>query len=169
MKKLTFLTGFLLVALMTFGQAKSPENLLTSKYTGYYSTGDNAEKERVASFIIYPESDTTVLFFFDSNNGPPSYSLGSYYGRVTIKADTGIFYKKFNPSIDAACKWKFIFSKKKLVLQTMNGQNSCGFGPAIIADGEFKQESSKIIDECLDVNGQAINFKALKPENYQKK
>jgi hypothetical protein len=171
MKKLIFLSGFLLLVLMTFGQSKTktPESLLTSKYAGYYSLGDNAEKERVASFIIYPETDTTVLFFFDSNNGPPSYNLGSYYGRVTIKADTGIFYKKFDPSIDSGCKWKFIFSKKKLVLQTMDGQNSCGFGHAIVADGEFKQESSKIIEECLDVNGQAINFKTLKPENYKRK
>jgi hypothetical protein len=171
MKKLIFLTGFLLLALISFGQskAKTPESLFTSKYAGYYGLGDNAEKERVASFIVYPESDTTILFFFDSNTGPPSYSMGSYYGRVTIKGDTGIFYKKVDLSLNSACKWKFIFSKKKLILQTMEGQYNCGFGHGVVADGEFKQESSKIIEECLDLDGQAINFRTLKPEKYKNK
>jgi hypothetical protein len=171
MKKLILITGFLLAVMIAFGQsklkAKAPEDLFTAQYAGYYGLGKNAEKERVASFIIYPESDTTVLFYFDSNAGPPDYSMGSYYGRVTIKGDTGIFYKKFDSSIDAACKWKFSFSKKKLTLQTLNAQYNCGFGHDVIADGEFKQESSVIIEECLDLDGQAINFKTLKPENYK--
>jgi hypothetical protein len=173
MKKLIFLSSFLLMGIIALGQSKpkgkAPENLFTAQYAGYYGLGKNAQKERVASFIIYPESDTSILFYFDSNAGPPNYNVGSYYGRVTIKSDTGIFYKKLNPSLDSACQWKFSFSKKKLVIQTMNAQYNCGFGHDVIADGEFKQESSAIIEECLDLGGQAINFKTLKPENYKNK
>jgi hypothetical protein len=173
MKKLIFLTVFLLAVRITYGQskakAKAPENRFTAQYAGYYGLGKNAEKERIASFIIYPETDSTVLFYFDSNVGPPSYNIGSCYGRLTIKGDTGIFYKKFDLAIDSACKWKFIFSKKKLVLQTMDQQYNCGLGHNVIADGEFKQESSSIIEECLDLSGQAINFRTLKPENYKNK
>jgi hypothetical protein len=170
MKKLIFFTAFLLVAMITFAQSKAqaPKDRLTAKYAGYYSLGKNANKERVASFIIYPETDSTVLFYFDSNIGPPSYSMGSYYGRITVKGDSAMFYKKTDPSIDSTCKWKFVFSKKKLLLQTIDGQYNCGFGHGVTADGEFKQESDSIIEECLDLEGQAINFKTLKPENYKK-
>lgn len=170
MKKLIFFTGFLVIAAISFGQSKikAPESLLTAKYAGYYSLGKNSNKERVASFIIYPETDSTVLFYFDSNIGPPSYSMGAYYGRITIKGDSAVFYKKLNPSIDSTCKWKFIFSKKRLLLQTIDGQYDCGFGHGVTVDGEFKQESSAIIEECLDLEGQAINFRTLKPERYKK-
>ena len=57
----------------------------TIKYTGTYQLGDDIEKERIGTITIYPETDTTVLFYIDLNRGAPSYNMGQLYGRLKVK------------------------------------------------------------------------------------
>ena len=57
----------------------SAKNLKTSKYAGLYSYGKNVEREKVGTIIIYPDTDSTILFYFESNTGPSSFKMGEYY------------------------------------------------------------------------------------------
>ncbi len=140
---------------------------ITVKYAGTYSYGIDIEKERIGNISVFPETDTTILFYIDVNRGAPSYNLGALYGRVKIINGHGTFYTKLDSS-DKGCKWKFLFLKDILTLTTCDGYYDCGFGHAVIADGDFKQISSKIPVYFEDPEGHSIAFKTTTPEEYNK-
>lgn len=56
--------------------ANYPKTLI---YAGSYSFGSNVEKRSVGSLIVYPETDSTILFYFQGNKGAPSYNIGQLY------------------------------------------------------------------------------------------
>jgi hypothetical protein len=70
------------------------QSLKTAKYAGQYSFGKNVDEGPVGSVKIYPESDTTVLFYIDICRGAPSYNLGQRYSRLKIKNGVAIFFVK---------------------------------------------------------------------------
>lgn len=167
--KLTLIFGFYLLA-MACNQpvtAASAKNILTSKYAGIYSYGVNAEKERVVSITAFPETDTTVLFYIDLNVGAPSYNMGSLYGRVVIKNDTGTFYTKYDYE-DNGCKWKFVFTNDNLSITTIDGQGDCGFGHAVFADGVFNKQLNKGEEYFENMEGKKVYFSKTMPEDYYK-
>jgi hypothetical protein len=171
MIRTTLILNFVLLsAYVGFAQVTniSAKQLKTSKYAGLYSYGKNVEKERVGTIIIYPDTDSTVLFYFESNTGPAAFGMGEYYGRVKVLNGIGLFYTKPTNS-GKGCHWRFTFSKKKVVIQTLNEENNCGFAAGVAADGNYGRQIKGIIEECLDIHGEAINFGALKPENYTRK
>ena len=94
----------------------------------YYGT--NIEKERIGNISVFPETDTTILFYVDVNQGAPSYNMGELYGRVKIIDGRGTFYIKLDSS-DKGCKWGFKFSKSMLSLKTIGDYFDCGFGNAV--------------------------------------
>lgn len=163
------LLQFVLLSVSSFAQVTkiSAKKLKTSKYAGLYAYGKNVEKEKVGTIIIYPDSDSTVLFYFESNTGPSSFTMGEYYGRVKIFNGIGTFTMKQDNS-EKGCQWKFVFSKKAVFIQTVNDQNNCGFPAGISTDGNYDRQIKGIIEECLGLHGDAINFGALKPENYSR-
>src|SRR5258705_7715316 len=136
--------GLLTLTFCARGQVSTEKvnKLATSKYAGTYSFGKDIEKERIGTISIYPETDSTILFNIDLNRGAPSYNMGSLYGRVRITNGDGTFHSKFDHS-DKGCKWTFKFSKNTLIIKTVEGQDECGFGAFVFADGEFKQISNK--------------------------
>lgn len=167
--KFTLIFGFYLLAMacnqpVTTAATKS---ILTSKYAGIYSYGVNAEKERVGSITVFPETDTTVLFYIDLNVGAPSYNMGSLYGRVVIKNDTGTFFTKYDYE-DNGCKWKFVFTKDDITIKAIEGQADCGFGHAVFADGVFNTQSNKVVEYFENMEGKKVYFKETKPEDYYK-
>jgi hypothetical protein len=157
--KLTTIFGLLLLSITSSGQTTT----MTEMYAGTYSYGDDVEKGRIGTIFIYPESDSTILFYIDLNRGAPSYNMGSLYGRVIIKNDSGIFYTKFDYA-EKGCKWIFKFSKSNLNIKVI--EDECGFGRAVYADGEFKRVSQKSLDYFEDMEGKKIYFKTTKPEEY---
>ena len=88
---------------------------------------------------MFPETDSTLLFYIDLNKGAPSYSMGALYARIKMQGDIGIFYKKDNYS-EEGCKWLFTFSGSTLTIKTLDGQYSCGFGHGVFGDGIFKKK-----------------------------
>jgi len=140
-------------------------NLLTLKYAGTYSYGSGVENGGVGNISIYPETDSTILFYLDINRGAPSYNMGSLYGQLKIKNDNGTFYSKFDYT-DNACKLAFQFSKDILNIKTVDGQDGCGFGNAVYADGDFKRETNKIPDYFENGEGTKVYFKTTSPEEY---
>lgn len=116
--------------------------LLTSKYAGLYSYGTDIEKGGIGTILIYPETDSTVLFYIDLNRGAPSYNMGSLYGRVKITDGKGTFYAKTDLT-DQGCKWSFQFNDNSLVIKTIDDQYECGFGGLVYADGTYNRTSTK--------------------------
>jgi hypothetical protein len=141
--------------------------VLTLNYAGTYSYGTDVEKGGIGTIFIYPETDSTILFYIDLNRGAPSYNMGSLYGRVKIYNGNGTFYTKFD-FIDNSCKWTFQFSKDILTIKTVDGQYGCGFGHAVYADGNFKRVSNKTPDYFENGEGTKVYFKTTSPEKYNK-
>lgn len=67
-----FILFLLLFPVLGISQTHDIPKLKTAKYAGVYTYGDTTEYG-AGSIIIYPESDTTVLFYFETNRGAPSY------------------------------------------------------------------------------------------------
>jgi hypothetical protein len=165
MKK-TLILVLLFSVTISFGQTISSKNRLSSlKYSGTYFYGKGIEKGGIGTITVFPENDTTILFYLDLNRGVPSYNMGSLYGQVKIINDCGVFFKKFDSS-GKSCKWNLVFSKNNLIIKTIDGQDNCGFGFAVNADGIFKRSSKKIIGYFEDMEKRKIYFKLTKPEDY---
>ncbi len=165
----TLAFGFLFFSIITYGQTKvkKTDKRLTSKYAGTYSYGKDIEKGRIGTIFIYSETDSTILFYIDLNRGAPSYNMGSLYGRVKIINGSGTFFTKFDYS-ENSCKWNFRFLKNDLTIKTVDEQDDCGFGYAVIADGIFRKTSNKMLNYFEDMEGKKIYFKNTKPEDYYK-
>lgn len=138
------------------------QNLITSKLGGIYSYGNIAEKEAVGQLVIYPETDTTLLFYFESNIGPPSYSMGAVYGRVKVIGENRFFIRDttFN------CMSHFYFKKKKIIVFANPEKMDCGFGHKVFLQGNFKKISKTTPKKFVDIEGKAIYFDKTKPEEY---
>jgi hypothetical protein len=169
MTKLTFFFGLLWLSFTCCGQTTTvmTSKPLTLKYAGTYCFGTNIEKGSVGTIFIYPEADSTILFYIYINRGAPSYNMGSLYGRLKIVNDTGTFFNKFDFS-DNGCKLTFKFSKRSLTIITDDNHYECGFGHAVFADGYFKQISGKILDYFENDEGTRVYFKTTTPEDYYK-
>jgi hypothetical protein len=166
-KVLTF--ALLLLSLLLRGQDQGTKKakLATEKYAGSYSFGTDIEKENIGNISVFPETDSTILFYVDVNRGAPSYNMGALYGRAKIINGRGTFYVKLDTS-DKGCKWSFKFSKNMLSLKTVDEYYDCGFGHAVYADGDYKLYSNKIPVNFDDLEGHSIPFKTTTPEDYYK-
>lgn len=135
-------------------------------YAGIYSYEKDSTKGG-GTITVYPESDSTFLFYIDINLGAPSYNGGNLYGRVKITQDTGTFFTKFD-YMDNSCKWQFKFNDSSLSIKTVEDQYDCGFGNGVIADGDYKKDSSIIKQYFENGEGRKIYFDSTKPADYYK-
>ena len=160
--------GLLTLTFCARGQVTTERNKLrTSKYAGTYSFGTDIEKERIGTILIYPETDSTILFYIDLNRGAPSYNMSSLYERLKVVNGEGTFHTKFDFA-DKGCTWTFKFLKNNLIIKTVQGQDECGFGAHVFADGEFKLSSNKTLDYFKNMEGRKVYFKTTKPDDYYK-
>lgn len=155
---------FLTINISVFAQTKK-NSLGTSIYAGVYEYGDNIEKEPIGSVRIYPETDSTILFFIDVNRGAPSYNMGQLYGRLKVKNNTGVFY--LNSADKKSCKFNCQFKEALLIISTIEDQDECGFGYGVFVDGVFKRKSRKIPAYFFDATGTKFYFKTTKPETWR--
>jgi len=119
MKKTVIILSFLVFIAGSCGQTekKQLENNATEKYAGIY-TFDNTNKEseeRNGTVYIYPETDSTMLFYIFVINGAPSYNNGSIGGRVTINDGKAVFRKRFAYD-ETECVLQFEFSENTLTV-----------------------------------------------------
>lgn len=167
--RLLFISTFIFSIGFIYSQTTSLKSttLTTSKFAGTYSYGSNAEKGFNGLVIVYPETDTTILFYFESNLGPPSFNMGSVYGRVRIYGDTGTYTDQ---PIDQKqlCKCGFKFKKDRLILTFNFAFKNCGLGHGVYMNGEFKQISKKLITGFTNMEGKKYFFNATSPEEYNK-
>jgi hypothetical protein len=163
------LIALLSISIVGLGQTGTTNShkCLTSKYAGWYEYGRNIEKGRIGYLLIYPETDSTILFYIGLNRGAPSHNMGNLYGRIKILNDTGTFFTRFD-SLEKGCELSFHFSNSKIEIITLNDRGDCEFGFGVYADGNFQKISDKVKEFFQDMEGKKVYFIKTKPENYYK-
>ncbi len=144
--------------------ASTPATYATSKYGGTYSFGDNAEKGAVGHISVYPESDSSLLFYLDVNKGAPSYNMGLLFGRMTMNNGTGTYFKKEDYQ-KQGCKLQFSFQDNAVAIATAKGFEECEFGHGVVPDNNYAKRSSEIPASYISAEGDTIQFSSAKPEN----
>jgi hypothetical protein len=162
MKKLLVI---LILTFPAFCFGQSANSLLTTKHAGEYSWASKNAGGAGGQVIVYPESNSTILFYLYQNRGEPSFNMGELYGRVTITNGTGVFFNKDYPGSN--CKFRLTFIGEKLTIETLESKEDCGFGGGVYADGEFTRTSAKI-PEYFEGIERKVYFKTTKPEQYNK-
>jgi hypothetical protein len=163
----TLLIGLLIATLFGFSQTNNSKSVLTEKYSGVYSFGENVEKGSVGSVTVFAETDNTILFFIDVCRGAPSYNLGQLYGRLTIKNGKGIYFSKYDFD-EKGCKWQVTIDRDTLTINTIDDCYECGFGGNVIADNKYIRKDSTRPEFFTDGHGNKIFFGKTSPENYLK-
>lgn len=160
--------NFLLFAITMFSNVNAQVNRKYPKtviYAGYYSIGTDIKKGRVGSVTVYPETDSTILFYVEANRGAPSYNMGQLYGRLTLVNGKGIFYS--NPdNAEKSCKFSCTFQSDHLILETIDNEDNCGFGFDVYVDGRFKRKTKNVPHYFEDETGRKVYFKKTPPENW---
>jgi hypothetical protein len=164
--KLKYFTG-LIVLWLSFLQTINGQSLKTAIYSGVYTFGKNVEIGPVGSVAIYPESDTTVLFYIDICRGAPSYNLGQLYSRLKIENGVATFYTKEDFD-QKGCKWKLTISDRILTIKTLDDCDECGFGANVYADNQYALKERKKPVYFVDGHNHKIYFSKTKPEDYQR-
>jgi len=162
MKRLSSIIIVLLLFQTAYSQGRA---FKTSKYAGTYILGNVRSNNGGASIEVYPESDSTVLFYVHIQRGAPSHNSGRLYGRMRILDGSGLFNTKFD-FLENSCRWKITTTSKAFILTTVNNQYDCAFGNGVVADGEYKKISSKKPECFVQGDGQKVYFAKVKPEKY---
>jgi hypothetical protein len=128
---------------------------------GVYGFGDDAQTGPVGSIIIYPESDSTFLFYLDFTRGAPSFNMAQLAERGEIIGDTGIYYSEM-PDADQYCKIKFYFRKD--FVQIENIDRDCGFGANCMIDHVYDRKSSAVPQFYINPENDTVYFRDLAKE-----
>lgn len=129
-----------------------------SAYGGTYSFGTNPDSGTVGTVLIYPESDSTFLFYIDFNRGAPSYNMALIDGRGKIVGDTGVYYNEFPDEVEA-CRIKFYF--KKDFVQIENTERNCGFGANCMIDHVYNRIGNDVPQFYEGPEGDTVYFSNL--------
>jgi len=165
--RLLLLIGLLTTTIFGFAQTKNTKSVLTEKYSGIYSFGENVEKGPVGSVTVFAETDTTILFFIDICRGAPSYNLGQLYDRLKIENGKGIYFSKYDFD-EKGCKWEVIIDNNTLTIKTIDNCFECGFGGNVIADNKYIRKTLTKPEYFTNGEGNKFFFNKTSPENYMK-
>jgi hypothetical protein len=103
--------------------------------------------------LIYPESDTSVLFHVTVCIGAPSFNLGITTGRLIVKNDSALYQPA---EYESTCKIMFYFKENEIKLATVSGFGECGFGMNVYADATYKLVK-KVTPKYYN-NGESTNY-----------
>lgn len=151
------ITGSIVVVLLT-GYTPNP-GLKTTQYAGKYSYGRIASSGRAGELILFPESDSTMLFHLRLDRGAPSHNTGETYGRLTVRDDVGK-YTMIDTLNMFECSLTFYFDKRKVIINYERNHDKCGYGFKVDADGEYRRKNKKVIPAFVDAGGNLIRFNA---------
>jgi hypothetical protein len=112
--------------------------------------------------LLYPESDSTLLFYVEVNRGAPTNNKGSLFGTLLLTNNKGIVILN-GPNGLPQCKLSFQIEKKYVDIRTLENLGDCGFQAGVTADNRFFRYSGEI-PEYYEVDGKNIPFeKTEKP------
>lgn len=146
--------------------ATAPVGVRTTPYAGEYNWGDAKRKQAGGTLTVYPESDSTVLVYFDISNGPPAFHLGALLQRAVVRG--GVARCAFKEDYDEnGCRLAIAFTPEAARVKTEQGYGECGFGQGVSADETYRRTSSAIPQQFINGEGTAVKFKGLDPAKYQ--
>jgi hypothetical protein len=145
--------------------AARPAGFLTTAYAGEYNWGDPTRKQAGGTLTVYPESDSTVLVYFDSSNGPPAFHLGMLLQRAVVRRGTARLSFQ-NDAEDTGCQLAIAFTPQAAVVKTLKGQDNCDLGAGVYADATYRRTSTAVPQQFVNDEGTAVKFKGLNPEKY---
>ncbi|UOR06441.1 hypothetical protein MUN82_04935 [Hymenobacter aerilatus] len=141
--------------------------LATATYAGEYRWGRPEADESGGILIVYPESDSTVLFQVDANDGPPAYHLVSVMGRATLRHDTAYYFVKA-PGDEQGCQLRLAFAPTAATVISVRGYTEdCLFGSSFTPDETYRRVSRQVPTYVLDSAGDTLRFAQLPPEQLQ--
>jgi hypothetical protein len=141
-------------------------NSRTVPYAGEYNWGDPKRQQPGGTLTVYPESDSTVLVYFDISNGPPAFHLGALLQRAVVRG--GIARCAFKEDYDEkGCRLTIAFTPQAARVTTEAGYGECGFGQGVYADETYRRTSTAIPQQFVNGEGTAVKFKGLDPAKYQ--
>lgn len=138
----------------------------TASYAGEYNWGDPKRQQAGGTLTVYPESDSTVLVYFDISNGPPAFHLGALLQRAVVRG--GVARCAFKQDYaETGCRLTVAFTPQAARVKTEQGYGECGFGQGVSADETYRRTSTAIPQQFVNGEGTAVKFKGLDPANYQ--
>lgn len=137
----------------------------SNKYGGIYSIGDSPEK-RGGTLYLYPNSDSTFLFYLELGRGAPSYNSGAMVGELEFSNPNKVDYKKKDTVFSINCEISITFLKKSLTLTSADESDQCGFGYGVYPDGVYKRTSRRKPKYFIDRLGKKTYFVDLDIQNW---
>jgi hypothetical protein len=112
---------------------------------GTYEFGDFKNKKDVfGQLLIYPDSDTSMVFHLSKNTGEPDFQIYEVMGR-TLVIDNKASYQTNSICENAMYSLYFEFEENFVkVVQDDEGNSDCSFSYEFRADGNFEKTNSDI-------------------------
>ncbi len=130
-------------------------------YGGTYSYGTTPENGRTGVIYVYPNSDSTLLFYLELNRGAPSYNSGAIVGQMNIESLGKANFTMIKENENINCSMNFRFTNDSLYIRTNDQADDCGYGHAIYSKGDFKRTNKEIPKFFFDRDEGKTCFKDL--------
>ncbi|UOQ53405.1 hypothetical protein [Hymenobacter cellulosivorans] len=144
-----------------------PAQPATTTYAGEYRWGAAAAEEAGGILTVYPESDSTVLFQLDANDGAPAYHLINVLGRATLRGKTA-YYSAKAPEDEHGCRLRIAFTPAGATVASVPGYTQdCLFGGNLTADGTYRRVSQRVPAYVISGEGDTLYFAHLPPDQLQ--
>lgn len=114
---------------------------------------------------MYPESDSTVLVYFDISNGPPAFHLGALLQRAVVHQGTARCAFR-DESDETGCQLTIAFTPQAAVVKTAKGRGDCGLGAGVYAYESYRRTGTTIPQQFVNGEGTTVKFRGLDPEKY---
>lgn len=145
--------------------AAAPAGPRTALYAGEYNWGDPRREQAGGTLTVYPESDSTVLVYFDISNGPPAFHLGALLQRAVLRS--GVAQCAFKEDYaETGCRLSIAFTPQAARVTTAPGYGECGFGQGVSADETYRRTSTAIPQQFVSGEGKTVKFQGLDPQKY---
>ncbi|MDR1678726.1 MAG: hypothetical protein LBR81_03010 [Prevotellaceae bacterium] len=140
------------------------------QYGGIYTYGNDKDSEAPKGEVyMYPETDSTALFYLFESKGAPSYNMGSIDGRITIHNGKATFRKRFDYA-ETDCVLRFEFNENTLTVTEDENDCECGFGYGVYVNDTFKRSSTEIPQYYTTLTNEKAYFSEWReemPENEE--
>lgn len=140
-----------------------PTQIKPGKYSGVYAYRIG-EDGPMGTILVYPNSDTSYLFYMDLSRGAPSYNMGARFGEVVMRGDTGFYSVREDEFED--CTFTFLFTEKEVKVITDEAHDDCGFGYGVYADQTYPRTDTLAPTYFINMEGDSFAFNGLTVHKY---
>ncbi len=144
------------------------ENIDIRQHGGIYAFGEKNSGAPYGTVYIYPETDSTVLFYLFESRGAPSYNMGEIDGRITVKNGQAVFRKRYD-SFEKDCELRFEFNGDTLTVIEDDDNSGCPFGYGVYVNDTFERTTSEIPEYYTNLSNEKIYFSEWQDEEILSK